>query len=253
MPPAPGWTACSAKSLGQNDAHNVRLVKGSHIVVRRLFDHDRCYFFQNADGRIIFAIPYERDFTLIGTTDQDFTGDPRGVRISDEETTTCCAAASEYFDQPGDARRDRLDLFRRAAAVRRPQAQAQEATRDYVLTLEGDAATGALINVFGGKLTTHRRLAEEVLEHIEEVLGKTRQALDQGQQAAGRRVRVRSSSTSRSSGSTSSIPTSPTNSCAASPRQYGTRAATLLGERQAHAAIWARLSAPIYASARSNT
>ena len=86
-------------ALGQKAAHNVRLVKGSHIVVRRLFDHDKAYIFQNADGRIIFAIPYEQDFTLIGTTDEDFSGDPGPVAIADEEADYLCAAASEYFSQ----------------------------------------------------------------------------------------------------------------------------------------------------------
>ena len=86
--------------VGKPEAKHVRLVKGSHIVVRKLFDHDRAYFFQNKDGRIIFAIPYERDYTLIGTTDQDFTGDPSGVRISDEEQAYLLAAATEYFEKP---------------------------------------------------------------------------------------------------------------------------------------------------------
>src|SRR5690606_31725766 len=71
--------------LGKSGAHNVRLVQGSHIVIPRKFDDPRAYFFQNADGRIIFAIPYEEEFTLIGTTDRDFDGDPRDVRITDGE------------------------------------------------------------------------------------------------------------------------------------------------------------------------
>src|SRR5690606_31102124 len=82
---------------GDGSVHNVRLVQGSHIVVRRLFEHDRCYIFQNADGRIVFAIPYERDFTLIGTTDRDYEGDPGSVAISEEEVDYLCRAASEYF------------------------------------------------------------------------------------------------------------------------------------------------------------
>jgi glycerol-3-phosphate dehydrogenase len=159
-------------AMGKNGAHNVRLVKGSHIVVRKLYDHDRCYIFQNADGRIIFAIPYEDDFTLIGTTDQDYEGDPKDVKISDAETDYLLSAASEYFAEP--VTRDQIHwtysgvrpLFDDGASA------AQEATRDYVLKVDGDAATGAAINVFGGKLTTSRRLAESVLEKIEGVLGK---------------------------------------------------------------------------------
>jgi len=159
-------------AMGKNGAHNVRLVKGSHIVVHKLYDHDRCYIFQNADGRIIFAIPYEDDFTLIGTTDEDYEGDPKDVKISDKETDYLLSAASEYFARA--VTRDQIHwtysgvrpLFDDGASA------AQEATRDYVLKVDGDATTGAAINVFGGKLTTSRRLAESVLEKIEGVLGK---------------------------------------------------------------------------------
>jgi glycerol-3-phosphate dehydrogenase len=150
----------------------VRLVKGSHLVVRKLFDHDRCYIFQNSDGRIIFAIPYEGDFTLIGTTDEDYQGDPKDARISEGETDYLLSAASEYFAKP--VTRDQIHwsysgvrpLFNDGASA------AQEATRDYVLKVDGDAESGAAVHVFGGKLTTSRRLAESVLEKIEGVLGK---------------------------------------------------------------------------------
>jgi glycerol-3-phosphate dehydrogenase len=159
-------------AMGKNGAHNVRLVKGSHLVVRKLYDHDRCYIFQNSDGRIIFAIPYEGDFTLIGTTDEDYQGDPKDVRISEGETDYLLSAASEYFAKP--VTRDQIHwsysgvrpLFDDGASA------AQEATRDYVLKVDGDAASGAAVHVFGGKLTTSRRLAESVLEKIEGVLGK---------------------------------------------------------------------------------
>jgi glycerol-3-phosphate dehydrogenase len=159
-------------AMGKNGAHNVRLVKGSHIVVHKLYEHDRCYIFQNADGRIIFAIPYEDDFTLIGTTDQDYFGDPKDVAISEQETDYLLSAASEYFAKP--LTREQIawtysgvrPLFDDGASA------AQEATRDYVLKVDGDRATGAAVNVFGGKLTTSRRLAESVLEKIEGVLGK---------------------------------------------------------------------------------
>jgi len=151
--------------------HHVRLVQGSHIVVRQLYRHDRSYIFQNRDGRVVFAIPYENDFTLIGTTDRDFHGDPAMVAISDEEKDYLCGAASEYFRLP--ITRDQIvwcysgvrPLFDNGAS------KAQETTREYVLTLEGDAQTGALLNVFGGKITTYRHLAEGALTRIEQVLG----------------------------------------------------------------------------------
>ena len=89
-----------ANRLRANSAAHARLVRGSHIVVPKIFAHERCYIFQNADGRIIFAIPYERDFTLIGTTDEDHKGAPGAAAASEEEINYLCAAASEYFAAP---------------------------------------------------------------------------------------------------------------------------------------------------------
>ncbi len=157
---------------GRNGARNVRLVQGSHIVVRRKFEGERAYFFQNRDGRIIFAIPYEGDFTLIGTTDRDYQGDPGAVRISDEETDYLCAAASEYFAQAVQ----RADIVWTYSAVRPlyddGASKAQEATRDYVLALDAPSGAAPLLSVFGGKITTHRRLSEHMLEKIEALLGE---------------------------------------------------------------------------------
>ena len=161
------------RAMGRNDVHNVRLVQGSHIVVKKKFSDPRAYFFQNPDNRIIFAIPYENDFTLIGTTDSDYTADPRHVSISDQEITYLCAAASEYFREP--VTRD--DIVWTYSAVRPlyddGASKAQEATRDYVLKVETTEADAApLLNVFGGKLTTYRRLAEHALEKIGESIGE---------------------------------------------------------------------------------
>lgn len=151
--------------LPTTSKEGVRLVRGSHIVTRRLYDHDRCYFFQGADGRIIFAIPYERDFTLIGTTDQDHKGPPGEVRISDAERDYLLAFASTYFATPLTA----SDVVWTYSGVRPlyndGAKSATAATRDYVLSL--DPAAGApILNVFGGKITTHRRLAEHALDKL---------------------------------------------------------------------------------------
>ena len=158
-------------TLGRNDVHNVRLVQGSHIVIRRKFEDPRAYFFQNRDGRIIFAIPYEEDFTLIGTTDRDFDGDPETAVISDEEIDYLCNAASEYFADPVR----RSDIVWTYSGVRPlfddGASKAQEATRDYVLKADGSGRDAPLLNIFGGKITTYRRLSEAVLEKIEEFLG----------------------------------------------------------------------------------
>jgi glycerol-3-phosphate dehydrogenase len=89
-----------ASGAGVNAKAKVRLVQGSHIVVPRLFDHDRAYIFQNPDGRVVFAIPYEGDFTLIGTTDRDYAGDPAAVAATPEEIDYLCAAASDAFAKP---------------------------------------------------------------------------------------------------------------------------------------------------------
>lgn len=149
----------------------VRLVQGSHIVVPKLYEHDRCYIFQNADERIIFAIPYEQNYTLIGTTDQDYGGDPENVAISDTEISYLCNAASEYFDTP--VREG--DVIWTYSAVRPlfddGATKAQEATRDYVLKWQSEEDTPPFLNIFGGKITTYRRLAEAVLEMVEQKLG----------------------------------------------------------------------------------
>jgi glycerol-3-phosphate dehydrogenase len=144
----------------------VRLVQGSHIVVPRLYRHDRCYIFQNADNRIIFLIPYEHDFTLIGTTDLDYRGDPAKAHASVAEIAYLCAAASEYLKTP--VRPD--DVVWTYSGVRPlyddGASKAQEATRDYVLALEDEAGRAPVLSVFGGKITTYRRLAEAALEKL---------------------------------------------------------------------------------------
>jgi glycerol-3-phosphate dehydrogenase len=157
---------------GRNDIRNVRLVQGSHIVVPRLFDHARSYILQNADGRVIFLIPYEQDFTLIGTTDRDYAGDPSAAATSDQEIRYLCGAASEYLSEPV-----RPDQVVHTYSGVRPlfddgTSKAQEATRDYVLQAQGMVDSGLVLNIFGGKITTYRRLAEAMLEHIEAALGR---------------------------------------------------------------------------------
>ena len=161
------WVAdfLSNKLHIESKAH-VRMVQGSHIVVKKLYEHDRCYIFQNADNRIIFAIPYERDFTLIGTTDRDYHGDPADVRASEEEIDYLCKAASEYFTQSITP----SDVVWNYSGVRPlyddGASAAQAATRDYVLVLDEEAGA-PLLSIFGGKITTYRRLAEHALEKLE--------------------------------------------------------------------------------------
>jgi glycerol-3-phosphate dehydrogenase len=150
-----------------NSTEGVRLVRGSHIVTRKLFDHGKCYFFQGTDGRIIFAIPYEGDFTLIGTTDKDHDGAPGEVAITEGEIDYLCAFASQYLQQPVT----RADVVWTYSGVRPlyddGAKSATAATRDYVLSVDTGAGSGApMLNVFGGKITTYRRLAESALEKL---------------------------------------------------------------------------------------
>lgn len=151
---------------------NVRLVQGSHIIVAGKFEDPRAFFFQNKDDRIIFAIPYEEDFTLIGTTDHDYQGDPSDSEITEGEIDYLCEAASEYFSEPVETK----DVVSTYSGVRPlyddGASAAQEATRDYVLVTEGEDDQPALVNVFGGKITTYRRLADSVLERVEKRLGR---------------------------------------------------------------------------------
>ncbi len=161
------WVAQMAGTLlGGKTLAAVRLVQGSHIVVRKLFDHDRCYIFQNEDGRIVFAIPYERDFTLIGTTDRDYHGDPGGPKASEEEIAYLCNAATHYFSR----RVTSADIVWTYSGVRPlyddGTEEAQAVTRDYVLALDAAEGEPALLNVYGGKITTFRRLAEAAVEKI---------------------------------------------------------------------------------------
>jgi glycerol-3-phosphate dehydrogenase len=151
----------------------VRLVQGSHIVVRKLYAHDRAYMFQNADGRIVFVIPYQDDFTLIGTTDRDFEGDPAKVKATREEVEYLCASVSEYLAKPVRPE-DAVWTF---AGVRPLYddgvSEARAATREYVFEL--DMPGGApLLSVYGGKITTHRRLAEEALALLAPYLSDTK-------------------------------------------------------------------------------
>lgn len=149
-----------------NSPANVRLVQGSHIVVRKLYEHDRAYIFQNADGRIIFAIPYERDFTLIGTTDRDYKGAPHEVKASPEEISYLCAAASEYFKAPVTPEQVVWTYSGVRPLYDDGASKAQEATRDYVLEMEEAEGQPPMLSVFGGKITTYRRLAEHALQKL---------------------------------------------------------------------------------------
>ena len=180
------WVAEVVSSkLRLNSRMNVRLVKGSHIVVPRHYDHDRAYIFQNDDSRIVFAIPYEQDFTLIGTTDIEFDGDPAEVAISQEETDYLCRAVNQYFRHPISAE----DVVHSYAGVRPlfddGSTKAQKVTRDFTLELVGEESHTPLLNVYGGKITTYRRLAEEALAKLAPWLPATSEPWTRGASLPG--------------------------------------------------------------------
>ena len=170
----PWAQAVLSGDMNRDNRHGLRLVRGSHIITRRLFDHDQPYFLQLTDGRIIFAIPYEQNFTLIGTTDVDHDGDPASASCSPEEQTYLLKAANRFFRE--SVTKD--DVVASFAGVRPlyddGASAAAAATRDYVLTCEDTggrvdehpSGTAPLVNVFGGKITTYRKLAENVMDRL---------------------------------------------------------------------------------------
>jgi glycerol-3-phosphate dehydrogenase len=162
-----------ALGAGVNARAKVRLVQGSHIVVPKLYAHDRAYMFQNSDGRIVFVIPYQDDFTLIGTTDRDYDGDPADVKASTEEIQYLCASVSEYLTKPVKPE----DVVWTYSGVRPlyddGASEAKAATRDYVFELDTPGGT-PLLSIYGGKITTYRRLAEEALERLDPYLRSAR-------------------------------------------------------------------------------
>ncbi len=147
-----------------HESKTLRLVKGSHIVVKKLFDHDHAYIFQNPDRRIIFAIPYEGEFTLIGTTDVEHDGAVGQARINDSEIAYLCEQASRYFAKPVTP----ADVVWTYAGVRPllgdETSDASAVTRDYQLDFDTEQAP--LLTVWGGKITTFRKLAEEAADGL---------------------------------------------------------------------------------------
>ena len=157
--------------LGLNTRHAVRLVKGSHIVVPRLYEGEHAYILQNDDRRIVFAIPYERRYTLVGTTDVDYRGDPASVAISEDETAYLCRLIARYFETPVTP----ADIAWSYSGVRPlyddDTEDASAVTRDYVLELDAGDGRAPLLSVFGGKITTYRRLAEQAVDMLGKPLG----------------------------------------------------------------------------------
>ena len=145
--------------------HQVRLVRGSHIVVPKLYDHSYPFILQGHDGRIVFVIPFENDYTLLGTTDVDHSSSPQAATCTDEEAKYICQFVNEYFDKTISTK----DIVWRFSGVRPlfddGAGKASATTRDYVLELVG-ADTVPLLNIYGGKITTYRKLAEATMKKL---------------------------------------------------------------------------------------
>jgi len=170
------WVEKILRALPGADAqHQIRLVKGSHVVTPRLYEGEHAFMLQHPDGRIVFTIPYEQRYTLVGTTDVPYEGDPAQARISEAETAYLCETVSAYFDRGLRPR----DVQWSYAGVR-PLADDESAdvsriTRDYRLELTRPGDYPPVLSVFGGKLTTYRRLAEMALAQLQPAIGQARQ------------------------------------------------------------------------------
>ena len=153
-------------ALPQERHENLRLVKGSHLIVPRLYDGPQCYIFQNGDGRIVFAIPYEHDFTLLGTTDVGYDGDRDVIAIDAEEAAYICAAVNEYLAV--DVRPEQaVSSYSGVRPLYDDKARSNSTvTRDYMFELEAEGGAPAILSIFGGKITTYRKLAEHALEKL---------------------------------------------------------------------------------------
>jgi glycerol-3-phosphate dehydrogenase len=144
----------------------VRLVKGSHIVVPRIYDGAHAFMLQNPDGRIVFTIPYEDSFTLVGTTDVPVEGDPTRPSITSQEIDYLCQTVNRYFRHPLSPADVRWSFAGIRPLSDDEETNASKVTRDYKLELNGERAEAPLLSVFGGKITTYRRLAESALSKL---------------------------------------------------------------------------------------
>jgi glycerol-3-phosphate dehydrogenase len=180
----PWADAVSRTVLGDNRSQRVRLVKGSHVVVPRLFDHERSYTFQARDGRVMFAIPYEGRFTLLGTTEVDFEGNPGEVAISAAERNYILDIAKARFVRQTAPE----DIVWSFAAVRPliddGGGRAQDQSRGYRIDVSHEAGA-ALITITGGKITTYRKLAENVLVAVDAALGRKTGSWTEGEALPG--------------------------------------------------------------------
>jgi glycerol-3-phosphate dehydrogenase len=245
------WAASFARDLpGAGASHELRLVKGSHIITRRLFDHDMAYLFQSPDKRVVFAIPYEQDYTLIGTTELDYHGDPGEAAIEEEEIAYLCAVVNRYFSR----QIARADIVHSYSGVRplldQPAASTSAVTRDYLLETRREPAP--LQHVWGGKITTYRKLAEEAVEQLLPLLNRAapawtaEQALPGGDLEAPGRLVARYDFDKYLRQLQTYHPWLPERLARRYAHSYGTRTSLLLGSAGSLAALGEQIAPDLY-------
>jgi glycerol-3-phosphate dehydrogenase len=250
------WAARFLQGVSGTPGTALRLIKGSHIVVPRLFDHQYAYIFQHPDGRIVFAMPYEGAFTLIGTTDLDYKGDLDNVTIGADEKNYLCQLANRYFVRqiaPEDVVWSYSGV---RPLVEDAAASASSATRDYKLVR--DAGAAPMLSVFGGKITTYRKLAEQAVDWIAPALGRRANAWTataclpggdvMGAQPSARAVLEFDLWIKRQQ---ARYPWMPPGLMARYARAYGTRIETLLGNRNSVKALGEEIVPGLFAAEAS--
>ena len=247
----PWVTEVLGQVTGVNRRSGLRLVKGSHIVVPRVTSGDEAYILQNEDRRIVFIIPYEGDFSLIGTTDLPYEGDPGEVRITPDETAYLCAAVNKYLAKPVSPEQ----VVWSYAGVRPLYDDASKnvsaVTRDYVFDIDtgtgesAEAGQAPLLSIFGGKITTYRKLAEHALDKLLPLLGARAPAWTEGEALPGGDMPDADFDAFLAS-LTAERPWLPANLARRYARAYGTRAGTLMGAARSLADLGEDLGGGLY-------
>lgn len=236
------WAPRFVENISLTRGVALRLVQGSHIVVPALYAHDHAYLLQQPDGRIVFALPFEDHYTLIGTTDVDFEGDPGAVHVDDAQRDYLCAAANRSFRQQTSPRDIVWEFSGVRALLDDPEAEASAVTRDYRLDLDAEGAP--LLNVLGGKLTTYRRVAEEAVDLLAGHAGTAAPAWTAtGAQLPGAE---RGTPAQCAAWLATQWPWLPPKLAARWSRTYGARATLILGQADSLAALGTHFGADLY-------
>jgi len=224
----------------------LRMVKGSHLFVKAHFSHDRAYIFQHGDGRIVFAIPYRHDLTLIGTTDEAYEGNPSEAKISDDEIHYLCTLSSEYFAKPIMP----SDVVATYSGVRPlfdelGRGDASKVTRDYAFDVQDAAGAAPLLAIYGGKLTTYRKLALDAMDALKPYLPAMGSPWTKGASLPGGEMGYKGLEAFRRD-ILERYPFLPQNMAQRLIKSYGTAASTILGEAKSLDDLGQHFGADLY-------